>query len=261
MQGAVLEVILLTLLSPAKKLLKINKPYTNTTSEPEFLPKTAQLLTVMQSKSVEEIAALMDLSNDLAQLNYNRYQHFPTQAAYPALFLFQGDVYQSLDAKTWDESSVDYAQKHLRILSGLYGMLKPLDLIQPYRLEMGVRLANSAGPSLYDFWRATLTNVLNQQLKEQANPVLLNLASTEYFKAIDLKKIQHPVVTANFYEKKDNQLKMIGIYAKKARGALAQFIMCNQLDSTEAIKQFTGMGYQYNPNTSSATQYDFVREH
>lgn len=252
---------MLTLLSPAKKLLKTYKPYTNATSEPEFLPKTAELLTLMKSKTVEDIAELMDLSEDLAQLNFNRFQDFPTQAAYPALLLFQGDVYQSLDAKAWDQSSVDYAQSHLRILSGLYGMLKPLDLIQPYRLEMGVRLANSAGPSLYDFWRTTVTNLLNKQLKEQANPVLLNLASTEYFKAIDLKKIHYPVVTANFYEKKDNQLKMIGIYAKKARGALAQFIMCNQLDNIEAIKQFTGMGYQYNSVTSTAAQFDFVREY
>lgn len=254
-----------TLLSPAKKLLSNFKPYSGLSSEPIFKEQTQILVQLMCTKSVAEIAALMDLSQDLAELNFQRYQHFslpPSVAAlaYPALYMFQGDVYQGLQAATWEPKTVEYAQEHLRILSGLYGLLKPLDKIQPYRLEMGVRLENPAGKNLYAFWQAAVTHTLNEQLAVQKNPILLNLASTEYFKVVDEKKLNYPVLTVNFYEKKNQQLKMIGIHAKKARGVMAQFIMQQQIDEVDALKSFNGLGYAYHSATSSEQHLDFVRD-
>ncbi|MFT4058405.1 MAG: peroxide stress protein YaaA [Legionella sp.] len=254
---------MLILLSPAKKLLKATKPYSGTTSLPLFPEKTKNLVNIMQSKSVADIATLMDLSQNLALLNYERYQEFALDGnsphAYPALFLFQGDVYQGLQAKTWNAKTVEYAQSHLRILSGLYGLLKPLDNIQPYRLEMGVHLENPKGKNLYEFWQDIITKVLNQQLKEQKSPIVINLASSEYFKVVNEKQLQYPMLTVNFYERKKGQLKMIGIYAKKARGTLAKFMMQNEIDDVEGIKSFQELGYEYHLGTSSANHLDFVR--
>ncbi|KTD68035.1 hypothetical protein Lste_1193 [Legionella steelei] len=256
---------MLILLSPAKKLLNTSKPYTETTSQPIFLDKTNTLAQLMKTKSVTEIAALMDLSKDLAELNYHRYQSFDLDKkvlphSYPALFLFQGDVYQGLNAASWEQKTVAYSQNHLRILSGLYGLLKPLDSIQPYRLEMGVRLENPSGKNLYDFWQEAVTHALNQQLAMQNNPVLINLASTEYFKAVDEKKLNYPIVTINFYEKKNEQLKMIGIHAKKARGTMAKFLMQNQFDDLTQLKQFNELGYKFHKSTSTEQHLDFVRD-
>lgn len=254
---------MLILLSPAKKLLQTSTPYSGTISKPLFPEQTKTLVELMKSKSVEDIAALMDLSKDLATLNFERYQEFVFDGhsphAYPALFLFHGDVYQGLQADTWKPDTVTYAQSHLRILSGLYGLLNPLDAIQPYRLEMGVRLANPVGKSLYDFWQGTITDTLNQQLATQKNPVVVNLASTEYFKAVNEKKLNYSVVTINFYEHKNNQLKMIGIHAKKARGVMAKFLMENQIDNLEGIKQFNELGYEFHQASSSETHFDFIR--
>ncbi|MBI2786446.1 MAG: peroxide stress protein YaaA [Legionella longbeachae] len=256
---------MLILLSPAKKLLKISQPYSGNVSQPEFTDKTKVLAKIMQTQSIEDIIALMDLSRDLGELNYNRYQNFclddtaVLQSSYPAIFLFQGDVYQGLQADIWEQSTIQYSQNHLRILSGLYGLLKPLDCIQPYRLEMGVHLKNPDGKNLYDFWRHSLTAALNQQLALQKNPVLVNLASTEYFKVIDEKKLNYPVITINFYEKKNNQLKMIGIYAKKARGVMAKFLMQNQFDDIESLKTFSELGYEFHEPTSSVQHLDFIR--
>lgn len=256
---------MLILLSPAKKLLNDYQPYSGKTSNPMFTDKINTLVQLMKTKSVEDIAALMDLSKDLAELNYNRYQTFclddpALSHAYPALFLFQGDVYQGLKAASWEQNTVEYSQNHLRILSGLYGLLKPLDNIQPYRLEMGVRLQNPAGKNLYDFWQETVTHALNQQLAAQKNPILINLASSEYFKAVDEKALNYPIVTINFYEKKNEQLKMIGIHAKKARGTMTQFLMQNQFDDLEHVKQFNELGYTFHESTSTDSHLDFVRD-
>ncbi|KTD55730.1 hypothetical protein Lsan_3282 [Legionella santicrucis] len=255
---------MLILLSPAKKLLEISEPYEANTSKPIFMDKTGILVKLMQTKSVDDIAALMDLSKDLAELNYHRYQifHLDDHAlfhSYPALFLFQGDVYQGLQAKSWAQKAVQYSQDHLRILSGLYGLLSPLDAIQPYRLEMGVRLENPAGKNLYDFWQHKVTDALNQQLATQENPILINLASAEYFKVVNEKKLNYPIITINFYEKKNEQLKMIGIHAKKARGAMARFLMQNQFDNLSHIKEFNDLGYKFHESTSSERHLDFVR--
>lgn len=256
---------MLTLLSPAKKLLQLNKPYDGTESTPIFQDKALILAGIMKSKSRAELSELMDLSKDLAELNYNRYQVMDFKdkgvLSYPALFLFQGDVYQGLQAKTWNAQAVRFSQSHLSILSGLYGLLKPLDAIQPYRLEMGVHLANPAGNTLYDFWRDEVTNALNQQLASHKNPILINLASTEYFKAVAEKAINYRIVTVNFYEHKNNETKMIGVYAKKARGTMAKFIMQYQIDELAEIKKFTDLGYQFTEQSSTDTELCFIRNH
>lgn len=255
---------MLTLLSPAKKLLTNTKPFGSATTEPKFLKETSELVKIMKTKSVEQISGLMDLSHSLAVLNYDRYQNFhlkPGTAAteYPALFLFQGDVYQGLEAIKWSNDEVAFSQDHLAILSGLYGLLKPLDMIQPYRLEMGVHLANPRGDTLYAFWRDTITKALNKELASHDKPILINLASTEYFKAVDEKKLNYPVLTINFYERKNQQIKMIGIYAKKARGMMARFMMQNKIDNPEQLKDFSESGYSFNRESSTGHHMDFIR--
>ncbi len=255
---------MLTLLSPAKKLLTSFQPYPNDISHPLLIKKTIKLAKIMKSKSIEQIADLMDLSKDLAKLNYDRYQQFSMKEneeshSYPALLLFQGDVYQGLQASSWSSDDIGYAQSHLGILSGLYGFLKPLDVIQPYRLEMGVRLTNPCGNTLYDFWSESVTKLLNQQLEQQDNPLLINLASSEYSKVVDLKKIKYPVITINFYERKNNELKMIGILAKKARGVMAKFIMQNRIDTLEQLKEFNELDYQLSIESATDKQLNFIR--
>lgn len=253
-------------ISPAKKLLSISQPFLGESTDPIFPNQTRQLVQLMKQKTVADLRQLMDLSQDLAVLNYERYQQFnldehPINQSYPALLLFQGDVYQGMQAKDWSERDIKYAQSHLGILSGLYGLLKPMDRIQSYRLEMGVRLANDRGNTLYDFWRDLITQQLNEQLKADTNPVLINLASTEYFKAVDTKKLDYPVVTINFYEQKNNEVKMIGIYAKKARGLMAKFIMQQQCSNIDHLKDFNEAGYCFNPDKSSEYHLDFIRVH
>lgn len=256
---------MLILLSPAKKLLTDLKSYTGATTTPSFLDKTLVLAHLMKEKTINEIVALMDLSQSLAELNYTRYQHFnfkdeKSPNSYPALFLFQGDVYQGLNAASWDKKTVDFSQNHLRILSGLYGLLKPLDTIQPYRLEMGVGLKNPEGKNLYDFWKDTVTDALNKQLAAQENPILINLASSEYFNAVDETRLKFPICTINFYERKNDKMKIIGIHAKKARGTMAKFLMQNQFDEIGQIKNFNELGYQYHESTSDDTHLNFVRD-
>lgn len=256
---------MLILISPAKKLLSPSNPFSEATSQPQFSLDTKKLIKIMKSKSVTDIAHLMHLSADLARLNYDRYQHFfmdevPSNVSYPALFLFQGDVYQGLQAKSWTQEDINYSQEHLAILSGLYGLLKPLDAIQPYRLEMGVRLENPKGTTLYDFWSKVITEYLNDQLESHKNSFLLNLASTEYFKSVDQKKLKHPVVTVNFYEQKQSEMKMIGIYAKKARGVMAKYLIQNRIDNLDQIKNFNELGYCFNESTSSPQHLDFIRD-
>lgn len=258
-------VTMLTLLSPAKKLLKFDQPYSENTTQPIFAKQTAELIQLMKKKSIAEIARLMHLSDDLAELNYHRYQAFrlescPASQSYPAIYLFQGDVYQQLQAQLWDKKTLDFSQTHLAILSGLYGLLKPLDSIQCYRLEMGTRLANSCGNNLYDFWQSSITEALNQQLAHHTNPVLVNLASTEYFGAVNTHQLKAPLVTIHFKERKGNQLKVIGIHAKKARGAMANFICQHQIDNVEKIKSFTVLNYHYCDKSSDSEHFNFIRQ-
>lgn len=257
---------MLALISPAKKLLSFSQPYPEATTEPQFMPNTAELIRIMKVKTAAEIGRLMELSAPLAQLNYDRYQQFKINNvsinhAYPALFLFQGDVYQGMDAKSLTQEELVFAQQHVAILSGLYGLLRPLDSIQAYRLEMGVRLANPKGANLYDFWQQCLTQHINRELASHSNPWLINLASSEYFKVIDEKKLEHPLLTINFYENKNKQIKMIGVYAKKARGVMARYLIQNRIDTVEQIKEFSELGYYFNESSSSPQHLDFIRSH
>ena len=247
---------MLTILSPAKKLNELSLENHAMSSEVHFKTKIKALITELKKMTVADIACLMKLSEKLAQLNFERYQDFKIsgskrQPSQNAIFLFKGDVYQSLAAETLTTSGLKYAQKHLAILSGLYGLLKPLDLIQPYRLEMGTKLSNEKGTNLYDFWQDELTDYINQLLAKHKNKLLLNLASTEYSKAINPKKLHHPLVTAHFKENKNGSLKVIGIHAKKARGAMARFIITNQVDSIEQLKSFKDLNYRFDPSISN----------
>lgn len=257
--------IMLTLLSPAKKLADFDSPYTGTTTAPVFQEKTDELITLLKTLPVSRIVSLMHLSNNLAELNYHRYQSFykgtcPATAGYPAILLFQGDVYQSMKADKWDNATLEYSQGHLAILSGLYGVLKPLDLIQPYRLEMGTSLENSCGKNLYAFWQNSISDELNNQLATHTNQILLNLASTEYFSAVDTNRLKFPLITIHFMEKKGAQVKVIGIHAKKARGAMADYLMRHQIEDVEAIKKISILNYQFCEKTSDDRDFNFIRE-
>ncbi|KTD82333.1 peroxide stress protein YaaA [Legionella waltersii] len=254
---------MLTLLSPAKKLLDFKTPFAHDTTDPILLTEANRLAQIMKEKTVDEIAHLMNLSKDLAQLNYKRYQqfhlkHVTEELTYPSLYLFQGDVYQGLQAASWSSKDVSYAQEHLGILSGLYGLLRPLDRIQPYRLEMGVSLSNPEGKNLYAYWDDTLAHTLNRLIAHHQTPALINLASSEYFKAVNGKKIKCPIITVNFYEKKGNDIKMIGLFAKRARGMMARFLMQNQIDTLDDIQNFNEAGYVFNREMSNSNTLSFV---
>lgn len=255
---------MLLLLSPSKKLLPFRKPYLGETTNPIFQQKTLELMTALKTFSPSDIGRMMHLSDALAKLNYERFQAFQTQKipstlTYPAVFLFRGDVYESLQADTWDTNTITFANEHLLILSGLYGLLRPLDAIQAYRLEMGTRLRNSCGKNLYDFWKKAITEALNQRLSQQKNPLLLNLASVEYADAIDKNLLNSPMLTIHFKEQKGNELKVIGIHAKKARGAMANYILTHQVDDAEAIKKWTLLNYRYCEKSSDEHHFNFIR--
>lgn len=256
---------MLTLLSPAKKLAEFDRPYSGSTTAPVFPKKTNELITILKALPSSRIASLMHLSSNLAELNYQRFQSFysgvcPDTQGYPAVLLFQGDVYQSMKADKWDNATLKFSQGHLAILSGLYGILKPLDLIQPYRLEMGTSLENASGKNLYAFWHDNIVDELNNQLALHSNQILVNLASTEYFSAVDTSRLKYPQITIHFREKMGNESRVIGIYAKKARGAMADYLMRHQIEDAEAIKQVSILNYRFCDKSSDARDFNFVRE-
>jgi hypothetical protein len=205
----------------------------------------------------------MKLSMNLAELNFERYhdwrKDFDATNAKQCVLAFKGDVYAGLDAASFSEADRQFAQSHLRILSGLYGLLRPLDLMMPYRLEMGTRLPSSRGKNLYEFWGQRITDALNAQLSELGDEVLINLASNEYFKSVKQKLLKARIITPQFKEQKGDQYKMIGIYAKRARGLLSRFIIQNRLQDPEQIKDFSAEGYRYNAAHSQAEQWVFTR--
>ncbi|MBF0282392.1 MAG: peroxide stress protein YaaA [Zetaproteobacteria bacterium] len=253
---------MLMIISPAKKLaanLATSLPVT----QPLLLDKSQQLIEILRTHNAVQIADLMKLSMNLADLNVQRYhdwhQPFTTDNASAALLMFQGDVYQGMDAASLDGDDMHFAQQHLRILSGLYGLLKPLDLMQAYRLEMGTRLRNARGENLYQFWGEIITQHLNTALHEQGDDTLINLASSEYFKVIQPKALQGSIITPHFKERKNDTYKIIGIHAKRARGLMARFIIKNRLQHPDAIKRFDLAGYRYNEALSSAHDWVFAR--
>jgi len=229
------------IISPAKKLAADN--FTKEGTSIPFLKETKYLVDELKSYSVDEIKTLMKLSDNLAQLNWQRFQDWNTHDVGQALLLFQGDVYQGLRAETFTKDEFDFAQENLRILSGLYGLLKPKDLIFPYRLEMGTKLKTSKGNNLYKFWEEKLHQSLQDELGEGEE--IINLASEEYSKAIKLNKFKNPVITPVFKDFKNEKLKVISFFAKKARGEMCNFIIKNKIINIEDLKLFSNLGYKF----------------
>jgi len=254
---------MITIISPSKTLDFETKVQTNKYSEPDFLKYSEILIDELRKFKPKEIAKLMSISNDLANLNFERFAKwetpFNTDNAKQALLAFKGQVYNALDANTLSESDLKFAQDRLRILSGLYGILRPLDLMQPYRLEMGTSLDNPKGKNLYDFWGNKITESVNKELGKHKNKVLINLASNEYYKALNHKEIKGDIITPVFKETKGDKYKVIAVYAKTARGLMSRFIIKNSIDKPEDIKAFDLNGYMFNQQLSGEKQWVFVR--
>lgn len=254
---------MLIVISPAKTLDYATPPVTKTHSKPDFLKQSQTLINILRNYSALDLAELMKLSMKLAELNFDRYCDWKTpftpKNAKQAVLAMKGDVYTGLDAENLSEEDLAFAQEHLRILSGLYGVLRPLDLMQPYRLEMGTRLPNDKGKDLYAFWGDTITQALNKTLAKQGDEVLINLASNEYYKSVKPKLVKGRIITPQFKEQKSDGYKMIGVYAKKARGLMSRYIIANRLTDPEAIKGFNVAGYNYNEALSTEDQWVFAR--
>ncbi len=254
---------MLTVISPAKTLDFDTPSITSKNSKPVFAKETNQLVEVMRHKTPKDLQKLMGISPKLAELNVDRFQQYKPRGGNlnkQAILAFKGDVYIGLDAETYNERDFNFAQKNLRILSGLYGVLKPLDLIQPYRLEMGTKLKTPQGKSLYEFWNSELGESLATELGGHRNKSLVNLASNEYFKAIDTKTLPGRIITPVFKDYSNGAYKILSFFAKKARGAMASFIVKNRVTKPEDIKGFDEDGYTFNETYSSDDQWVFTRK-
>ena len=239
---------MLIILSPAKKLDYETPASIHTVTQGLFLPQAQALIDVLKKLSPQEIATLMHLSDSLSVLNYDRYQAWklPFEKAKQAIFAFKGDVYEGLEAYKLSPADLEYAQQHLRILSGLYGVLRPFDLMLPYRLEMGTKISTSQGADLYDFWQDSLTKQVSQDLINTGSEWLVNLASQEYFKSIQPDQVRGKIVSPVFKDWKNGQYKIISFYAKKARGMMAGFLIRHQVNRYEHLLEFEAGGYAYN---------------
>lgn len=250
---------MLLLLSPAKKLDYDTPVRTTLHTQPMFVEQAAELIAVLREKSAAEVAALMSLSDALVELNVARYAewepHFDTQTARQAVLAFNGDVYEGLQAPELSDAALEWAQEHLLMLSGLYGVLRPLDLMRPYRLEMGTRLKTGHGANLYSFWGSRIADYLNTRGDE----VVVNLASEEYFKAVDLKTLRARVVQCVFQERKGDTWKIISFHAKRARGLMARHIIDQRIDDPEGLKTFAAEDYAYAAEVSSPDRLVFRR--
>ncbi|MFN3861743.1 MAG: peroxide stress protein YaaA [Roseateles sp.] len=258
---------MLFLLSPAKSLdydTPTPPELAPALTLPQFLQDTAALIDILRGKSVAEVRELMDLSEPLARLNVERYQawrpRFTDANSKPAVLAFNGDVYDGLDAKTLSVDDLAWAQQHVRMLSGLYGLLRPLDRMQPYRLEMGTRLATPAGASLYDWWGDRLALHLNKLAAAEKVPVIVNLASQEYFRAVDRKVLKPRVINCQFEDWKNGQYKIISFFAKRARGLMARYCVQQRIETPEGLQGFDLDGYRLAPAASTADQLVFRRK-
>jgi hypothetical protein len=252
---------LLIVLSPAKRLDFTEADSALPASERRFREDTASLARTARARTVAELRGLMSISDDLARLNRERFQAFDADSTegVQAAFAFAGDVYEGLKARELDADGLAFAQAHIRILSGLYGLLRPLDRIQPYRLEMGTRLKTRRGSSLYDFWGDRISKCLNAEAEGMPDPTLVNLASQEYFGAVDAKALKLRVVTPQFREAKDGESRIISFFAKKARGAMARFAIDERIERAEDLKAFDRDGYRFDKAASSASEWIFIR--
>lgn len=255
---------MLLVLSPAKTLDYDTPPRTKKCTQPDYLQDSQLLVNRARSYSALDIAELMQVSMKIAELNFERFEAWHTpftrDNAKQAVLAFKGDVYTGLDAESFSATDFTYAQQHLRILSGLYGLLRPLDLMQPYRLEMGRKIDTGRGKNLYEFWGNTITDGLNAQLKKLRSPYLINLASSEYFKSVKPKQLQGEIITPEFRDWKNGQYKMMGVYAKKARGQLSRFVIQHQLSEPQAMQEFDVGGYRFNKKMSTDHKWVFTRK-
>lgn len=253
---------MLTVLSPAKTLDFDAPAVTRKQSVPAFAAETEALVRLMQKKSSEELKKLMSISDNLAELNADRYASFNSDSENlkQAILAFKGDVYIGLDVDSYNERDFTFAQKSLRILSGLYGVLRPLDLIHPYRLEMGTKLKNPKGSNLYDFWDSAIGEALAEELGTHRNRTLINLASNEYFNAVDESRLPSDVITPVFKDYSRGTYRVLSFFAKKARGAMATYIVQNRINKPADLKNFDVDGYQYNDSFSSDDRWVFTRK-
>lgn len=255
---------MLALISPAKTLDYESKLPTDEHTLPRLLDQSQQLIDLSRKLSASDIVGLMKVSEKIAHLNVERFRDwnadFNFSNARQAIFAFKGDVYTGLDAYHLSDADLQFAQKHLRSLSGLYGLLRPLDLMMPYRLEMGIKLANARGHNLYEFWEDRITNLINQDLEQSGSKVLVNIASDEYYKSVKEAKIQAEIIKPVFLDQKNGQYKVISFYAKKARGLMARYIIQNQLDKLEDLKSFNTDGYYFDAESSLKGELVFKRD-
>jgi cytoplasmic iron level regulating protein YaaA (DUF328/UPF0246 family) len=254
---------MLTLISPAKTLDYDTPLPTGTFSQPAQLTQSRKLIRRLCEFGSDDLSRLMSISDNLAELNRQRFRQWKTpfkpENARQALFAFKGDVYLGLDAYSLDDEAIDFAQQHLRILSGLYGILRPLDLMQAYRLEMGTRLNTESGSNLYQFWNDRITKSLNQELKQSGANTLVNLASNEYFKSVKPKLLKAEIITPTFREYRNGEYIFISFLAKKARGLMARYLIDNRIDNAEGLKDFDTEGYGFEPSLSSHDEWVFTR--
>lgn len=250
---------MLILISPAKTL-DYSTPNFKESTQPDFQTDTRALVRIMKKKSAKEIGELMHISDNLAELNDERFKtfqkDFTEENSKQAILAFKGDVYTKIDVDEYAKEDFDFAQEHLRILSGLYGLLKPLDMIQPYRLEMGIKLENKKGKNLYEFWNKKIAKAINEAAAGQP---IVNLASQEYFKAVPLKSLKSPLINIEFKEFKDESYKIIGFFAKQARGMMSNFAIKNRITEPERLKTFNEDGYEYSEKLSDQSNWVFVR--
>ena len=254
---------MLITLSPSKgQDFELAAP-TNAFTIPQQLKDSEKLIKQLRKLSVEEIKKMMSLSDNLAELNFQRYKDFGLpfnqQNAKQAIFAFKGDVYSGINTSSMAQQDFEYAQNHVRILSGLYGYLRPLDLIQPYRLEMKTKLENSKGADLYQFWGESITNLLNDEFKTHSQKVLVNLASNEYWKSVQPKKLNAKVINVAFKEVKDGKARIIAIFAKKARGMMTDFIVRNRVETVDGLKDFNYENYKFDASASNESSFVFTR--
>ena len=255
---------MLTVISPAKTLDYETPATTRQATQPAFLSRASELVEDARRLTPGDIQSLMGVSESIANLNHERFMNwhpeFTRQNAKQALLAFKGDVYTGLAAETLDAKGLKFAQKHLRILSGLYGLLRPLDLMQPYRLEMGLRFNNRVGKNLYEFWGNDISDAVQADLKKSGSPLLINLASNEYFKSVNAKTLDAEIITPVFKDLKQGKYKMISFFAKKARGLMARFIIDHQLNDPEGLKEFDAEGYYFSKTLSTASELVFLRD-
>ena len=254
---------MLTVISPAKTLDFDTPTVTDAFTQPVHLTQSRKLVRRMRQLSGQELSKLMHVSDNIADLNQQRFKKWKTpfnpENARQAIFAFKGDVYIGLDAYSMTAQNVDFAQDHLRILSGLYGLLRPLDLMQPYRLEMGTRIDTDMGNNLYQFWDGRITKTLNQELKQSGSNSLINLASNEYFKSIKPKLLKADVITPVFKDYNKGSYQVIGFFAKKARGLMARYLIENEIDKPAELMDFSAEGYAFNKTISNSNKWVFTR--